>query len=169
MLTALAEGVWCDSGPVRIVGMRLTATMTVLALERDELLVHSPIALTPERQAAIGKLGRVTHLYAPNTFHHFWLGEWSRAFPEAHVHAPASLAKKCPELRIDRVHGADGSASARSWKKYRFEVSSWKNRRSFTALPAPPSLPIWFTTSGVRRARGRSSTRGSWGFTIESR
>ena len=48
MLTSFAEGVWYDTGPVRIVGMRLTATMTVLDLGDGGLLLHSPLPLTPE-------------------------------------------------------------------------------------------------------------------------
>jgi len=104
MLTAFAEGVWHDTVPVRIVGMRLTASMTVLALGDGGLLVHSPLPLTPERRAAVEARGRVTHLYAPNTFHHLWLGEWSRAFPAARVHAPAALAEKRRDLRVDRYH-----------------------------------------------------------------
>lgn len=104
MLTALAEGVWLDQGPVSIVGMRLTATMTVLALGDGGLLLHSPLPLTPERREQVEALGRVSHLYAPNTFHHLWLGDWSQAFPAAQVHAPSALAKKRPELRIDRFH-----------------------------------------------------------------
>ena len=109
MLIPFAEGIWHDAGPVRIVGMRLTATMTVLALGDGGLLLHSPLPLTPERRAAVESLGRVSHLYAPNTFHHLWLGEWSQAFPAAQVHAPAELAKKRPELRIDRFHDEGGA------------------------------------------------------------
>jgi hypothetical protein len=109
MLERFADGVWVDTGPVRILGTRLTATMTVLRLE-DGLLVHSPLPLTSERRGAVLSLGNVAHLYAPNTFHHLWLGEWSRAFPGARVHAPAALAKKRADLRIDRVHG-DGPAA----------------------------------------------------------
>jgi hypothetical protein len=104
MLTAFADGVWHESGPVRILGTRLTATMTVLALGKGGLLVHSPLPLTPERRAAVDALGRVTQLYAPNTFHHLWLGDWSQAFPDAQVHAPAALRKKRPDLRINRSH-----------------------------------------------------------------
>jgi hypothetical protein len=100
----VASGVWHDSGPVRIVGMKLTSNMTVLDIGDGGLLVSSPLPLTPERREAVTSLGRVAHLYAPNTFHHFWLGEWSAAFPEAQVHAPEALAKKRPELRIDRFH-----------------------------------------------------------------
>jgi hypothetical protein len=105
-LTPFAEGVWVDSAPARIVGMQLTATMTVLRLGDGSLLVHSPIALTPERRAAVEALGPVAQLYAPNLYHHLRMGEWSAAFPSARVHAPAGLARKRPDLRIDRAHNA---------------------------------------------------------------
>src|SRR5262249_47858419 len=45
---------------------------------------------------------RVAHLYAPNLYHHMSLGPWIEAFPDARVHAPPGLAKKRPDLRIDR-------------------------------------------------------------------
>ena len=106
MLTQFGEGIWCDAGPVRIVGMPLTAAMTVLRVGPG-LLVHSPLPLSDERRAAVEALGPVTHLYAPNTFHHRWLGEWSQAFPTARVHAPAALAKRRPDLRIDRRHDSE--------------------------------------------------------------
>lgn len=103
MLSAFADGVWYDIGPSHFLGLQLTATMTVLRVG-DGVLLHSPLPLTPERRAAVDAIGRVTHLYAPNTFHHQWLGEWSQAYPTAGVHAPAELATKRPRLRIDRFH-----------------------------------------------------------------
>jgi hypothetical protein len=103
MLSAFADGVWYDTGASRFLGMRLTATMTVLRVG-DGLLVHSPVQMTPERRAAVEAIGRVAHLFAPNTFHHQWLGEWSQTFPGATVHAPSELAGKRPDLRIDRFH-----------------------------------------------------------------
>lgn len=103
-MTPFGDGVWFDTDPVRVVGTRLTTTMTVLRLAGDSLLVHSPVRLTPERRGFVERLGRVDHLYAPNTFHHLSLGDWSAAFPSAKVHAPRGLSKKRPELRIDRRH-----------------------------------------------------------------
>lgn len=100
-----AEGLWIDTQPVSIVGTKLTATMTVLRLAGDQLLVYSPIRLTPERRAAVEALGQVAHLYAPNTFHHLHIAEWAAAFPAARVHAAAGLTKKRPDLRIDRSPG----------------------------------------------------------------
>jgi len=105
-LAGLADGVWVSTAPVSFLGLRLTSTMTVLRLAGPDLLVVSPVALTPARRAAVERLGRVAHLYAPNTFHHLWLGAWAAAFPEARVHAPAGLARKEPKLRIDRLHGS---------------------------------------------------------------
>ena len=102
--TPLAEGVWLDRAPVSILGMRLTATMAVMRLRGDGLLLYSPVEMTEERRALVEALGEVRHLYAPNTFHHLWMGAWAQAFPDARVHAPAELAKKRPDLRIDRTH-----------------------------------------------------------------
>lgn len=105
-LAAFADGVWIDSEPVRFLGMRLTTTMTVLRLSDGSLLLYSPVAMTPNRRDAVETLGPVAHLYAPNLFHHLWIGEWATAFPSARLHAPAGLAKKRRDLRIDRVHGS---------------------------------------------------------------
>jgi hypothetical protein len=106
LLTPLAEGVWLATAPVRILGMPLTTTMTVLRLGDGTLVVHSPVPLTPDLRAAVEAIGTVAHLYAPNTFHHLSLGEWAAAFSSARVHAPAGLAKKRPDLRMDRVHAS---------------------------------------------------------------
>jgi hypothetical protein len=99
--------VWLANEPVGIVGMKLTATMTVVRLPGSGLLLHSPVAMTKARLAAVESLGTVTHVYAPNTFHHLWMGDWAREFPGACVHAPSALRKKRPDLRIDRAHDAE--------------------------------------------------------------
>jgi hypothetical protein len=109
MLIKFSDGVWISSGPVSFLGLRVTSTMTVLRLGDRSLLVHSPLPLTAERLVEVSALGRVTDLYAPNTFHHKWLGDWIAAFPQARVHAPEELASKRPDLRIDRFHDRPGS------------------------------------------------------------
>jgi hypothetical protein len=113
-LAAFAEGLWLDTAPVSFLGLRLTATMAVIRLGDGGLLVYSPVPLVPERRAAVEALGPVRHLYAPNVYHHTWLGEWAAAFPHARVHAPPDLARKRPLLRLGRdvrLHG-DGPEPA---------------------------------------------------------
>lgn len=102
-LVAIADGVWTGTVPARILGMPLTATMAVLRLGDASLLVYSPVRLTTAWRAAVSSLGRVDHLYAPNLHHHRRIGEWSADFPSARVHAPIGLARKRPDLRIDRT------------------------------------------------------------------
>jgi hypothetical protein len=104
--TPFADGVWLDEAPVRFLGMRLHATMTVIRLADGSLLLHSPVAMTAERRAAVEALGPVAHLYSPNAYHHLRIGDWKAAFPSAKLHAPPGLAKKRPDLRIDRFHPA---------------------------------------------------------------
>ncbi len=86
--------------------MPLSSTMTVLRLPGGGLVLHSPVAATAARRAAVDALGPVAHLYAPNLFHHRWIGEWAAAYPAARLHAPPGLARKRPQLRVDRVVAA---------------------------------------------------------------
>lgn len=102
-LVGYGDDIFLCRDPVRIVGMKLTATMTVVRLPNRQLLLYSPVHLTEERRRAIESLGTVAELYAPNTFHHRWIGEWSRAFPEARVHAPKALREKRSDLTVRRV------------------------------------------------------------------
>ncbi len=106
-LQPFGAGIWLERAPVRIVGTELTSTMSVLKLGDGGVLVYSPVELTPARRAAVEAIGEVRHLYAPNTFHHQWLGGWATAYPTARVHAPRALRSKRPELRIDRYHDSE--------------------------------------------------------------
>lgn len=120
-LRCIADGVWIDTAPVEFLGMRLTANMTVLRLPDGGLLLHSPVACTPGRRAAVDALGSVTHLYSPNTFHHLRIGDWAAAHPTARLSAPAGLAAKRPDLRIDRRHGAPEPAFGGAVEELRIE------------------------------------------------
>lgn len=140
-LVDLADGVCVGTAPVSFLGLRLTTTMTVLRLTGPDLLVVSPAALTPPRRAAVEALGRVAHLYAPNTFHHLWLGEWAAAFPEARVHAPAGLARKEPSVRRpgSRIIPREGTAPEPAFADLIDEIPIAGFRLDETALVHRPS------------------------------
>ena len=102
-LAPFADDVWLSAAPVSFLGLRLTATTTIVRLADGGLLVHSPGPLTATLRQQTDALGPVRHLYAPNLLHHRGLGAWSAAYPSARVHAPGGLARKHPGLLIDRT------------------------------------------------------------------
>lgn len=89
-----------DHAQVLPLGLRFPARMTVLPLAEGRLALVSPIPLDEARVAAIGALGKVEFLIAPNLLHHLYLGDAARRYPDARVLAPSALGKKRPELRI---------------------------------------------------------------------
>src|SRR5690606_13736394 len=111
VFSEVVQGASCSEEPVRILGTRLTATMTVLRLQDGSLLLHSPVKMTAARKRAVERQGDVLHIYAPNLFHHVWAADWAAAFPQARLHAPRGLAKKRPDLTIHRYHGSDADSA----------------------------------------------------------
>lgn len=82
-------------------GFRFPARMTVLPLGEGQLALLSPVPIDAASAEALARLGQVRFLIAPNLLHHLYLHAASRRYPEARVLAPAGLAHKRPELRID--------------------------------------------------------------------
>lgn len=104
-LRALAEGLWVAEAPLRFLGLELGARMTVVRLPAGGLLVHSPIAASPSLLSQVRALGPVARLVAPNRFHHLFVGEWRRAFPDASLELAPGLAAKRPDLQPAHVLG----------------------------------------------------------------
>ena len=150
----IADGIWVDEAPVRFLGMRLSATMTVIRLGDGSLLLYSPVAMTPARRAAVEALGPVAHLYSPNTYHHLRIGDWQAAFPDARLHAPPGLAKKRSDLRIDRVHPVtpepafDGAVEEHRIDGFRLEETALFHRPSRTLVVADLVHNIGHPTHG---------------------
>ncbi len=89
---------------MRVLGMCLTSTMTVLRLRHRRLLVHSPVPLTEELAVEVRALGIVSDVYVPNTFHYLNARTWAERF-HARVHAPSQILEKTPNLHVDRLLG----------------------------------------------------------------
>src|SRR5262245_57597066 len=90
-----------DFAQVLPLGFRFPARMTVLPLGGGQLALVSPILIDDACAAALARLGQVRYLIAPNLLHHLYLPAAHQRYPEAQVLAPAGLARKRPELRID--------------------------------------------------------------------
>ncbi len=73
--------------------------MTVIRLANGGLLLHSPVATSPELLDAVRGLGEVSYMVAPNRFHHLHVAEWQREFSSAALYLARGLGQKRPELQ----------------------------------------------------------------------
>jgi len=101
----LDTDLWVAESPLRMLGLELGARMTVVRLPGRKLFVHSPIHATPELLQRVRALGSVTHVVAPNRFHHIFAGEWQQAFPEVALYVAPGLDQKRRDLSIVGVLG----------------------------------------------------------------
>jgi len=115
MLKQFGDEIWTAEGPdVVVIGFRYPTRMAAIRLSDGSLFVWSPIRLTDSLRAEVDALGQVRHIVAPNSLHHVFLPEWTRAYPEAKVYAPPGLRKK----REDIVFDADlRNAPSADWAK----------------------------------------------------
>jgi hypothetical protein len=100
MLQRLDEGLSVAAAPLKFMGLHLGTRMTVVRLSGGDLLVHSPIAPTPELRAEVDALGPVGHIVAPSLYHHLFAGEWHAAYPSASLWGPAALTRKRKDLKL---------------------------------------------------------------------
>ena len=115
LLSPIGEDIWhVDGGDLRQPGgARMPIRSTIVRLRDRSLLVYSPIAIDDALAAAIGELGEVAHVVAPNRLHWLYAAAASARWPRAIVHAAPGLAAKRPELRVDRALGRDAEPAWR--------------------------------------------------------
>jgi hypothetical protein len=105
LLRRLDENLWVADRPLRIVGIRIGARMTVIRLANGELLLHSPVELDGELCAELDALGPVGRIVAPNKVHHLFFGQAAARYPDAVRYAAPGLPEKCPDLDFHEVLG----------------------------------------------------------------
>ena len=83
--------------PLRMAGLELGCRMTVMEIGGD-LLLHSPIAIEPDR---IQQMGTPRWVLAPNRLHHMYVGPWLERGLEGW--AAPGLPKRRKDLTFDHV------------------------------------------------------------------
>jgi hypothetical protein len=113
MLTELAPDLYVADDQLRLPGgVWFPLRMTVIRLPGGGLWLHSPLAASDERVAAVAALGPVEHIVAPNRYHHLFAADWKQRFPAARLLGAPGLAGKRPDLALD---GELGAATAEPW------------------------------------------------------
>lgn len=108
-LTSVGTNLWIAEQPLRFLGLEVGARMSVVRIRDGTLALISPIEMNDALLAAIHALGVVSHLIAPNRFHHLFLPKAIRHFSKAKVLGVPGLDQKRPEVRFDELLDAPGS------------------------------------------------------------
>jgi len=111
MLHSIARDLWVAEQPLRYLGIALTTRMTIVRLTDGTLMVHSPIRLTDELRSAAASAGRVRFIVAPNRFHHLFVPDWQRAYPDAQTFCAPELDTKRADLKFTAILGDDPPAA----------------------------------------------------------
>lgn len=90
----VTDEIWTVQRSLRFWGLETGARMTVVRMKDNALFVHSPIALDEETKREVDALGRVAAIVAPSRFHHLYVGDWTRAYPNAIVCCCPGLESK---------------------------------------------------------------------------
>ncbi len=103
MLSRFAEDVFVDTRRGTFWGVETGSRMTVVRMSDGGLFVHSPVGLDDACRREIDALGPVRAVVAPSLFHHLYVGEWMRAYPDAVYGACPGLEWKRPDLAFTHV------------------------------------------------------------------
>ena len=101
-LVPLAPDLWIAPRSLRVLGfLDIGTCMSVVRLPDGGVFLHSPVPADGPTCAAVDAIGPVRAIVAPNRVHHFFAGEWKRAYPNARLLAAPGLAAKRKDLRFD--------------------------------------------------------------------
>jgi hypothetical protein len=108
-LRALAPDLWVASRPLPMWIGDIGCRMTVIRAADGGLLLHSPVPLDAATREAVDRIGPVRWIVGPSRVHHFYLGDWAAAYPEALLCGAPGLPEKRRDLRFQRVLDATTS------------------------------------------------------------
>ena len=96
----LGEGLWHFHYDVKMLwgAIIFQATTWIVRLENNTLALISPGPIDDNRAAEIAKLGNVSCLIAPNSFHHLFVKRAKERYPEATICIAPALETKRADL-----------------------------------------------------------------------
>jgi hypothetical protein len=112
-LQNLAPNLWVGERPLKLIVGDIGTRMSVVRLADGGLFLHSPVRLDAETRRALDGLGPVRAVVAPSKVHHFFVGDYVTAYPDARFYGAPGLAEKRPDLQF---HGVLSDEPAAEWR-----------------------------------------------------
>jgi hypothetical protein len=132
----LTPNLWVADRPLRLAVGDIGTRMTVIRLADGGLFLHSPVRLDAATREALDDLGPVRAAVAPSKVHHFFVGDYLTAYPEARVYGAPGLARKRRDLKF---HGVLSDQAAPEWHgeiaQHLFRGAPYLNEVVFFHLP----------------------------------
>lgn len=98
------EDIWLLEGDrIHMFGIPFETRACIIRLKDGVLWVHSPVAPTQERLAAVRALGKVGFIVAPNKIHSLGVEPWRAAFPDAQVWVSPGFEGRHRNIAFDGV------------------------------------------------------------------
>lgn len=95
--------IWLKEYPMRYMGIRVNARMTVIRLAGGSVVIHSPCHFDDAQARAAAEIGPVEGIIAPGNFHHLHVPSCQEAFPNARTYVCPGVERKRPDLRFDEL------------------------------------------------------------------
>ena len=102
MIKKFAENIWIVEGhDIKFFGIPFEIRMTIIKLADGSLWLHSPVQPSDELFQAVGELGEVSHIIAPNKLHHLYVKPWAEKFTKAKLWAAPGLMERKLGINFD--------------------------------------------------------------------
>ncbi len=98
MLIKLNNNIWYADQKQSYHGIEVGTRMTVIKLIDGSVILISPISITPLLADSIRGVGVVSHIIAPNIYHHLYLEAAARYYPSAMILVAPGLEKKYSDI-----------------------------------------------------------------------
>lgn len=98
MLENIDTNIWSVTHSFKVNGLPISSRMVVIRLPGGQLVLHSPVPISEALKSALGALGPVAAIIAPNKMHHLFLRDGMNSFPNAKAFAAPGLLGKLPSI-----------------------------------------------------------------------
>jgi hypothetical protein len=108
----IATDLWIATSRMRYYGLQIGTRMSIIRLSNGGLWLHSPVALSQELLVRLQELGEIRWVVAPNRFHHLFVSDYIKSFPQAKFYGAPGLSEKRPDLKFN---GELGETAEPDW------------------------------------------------------
>lgn len=91
--------------PVRYGGLDLFGRMAIIKLATGDVLIHDPCKIDGAVKAEIDAIGEVKYIVAPGSFHHLFVTDFQKHYPQAETFLCPGLERKRPDIKFDWILG----------------------------------------------------------------